>query len=117
MAVPLDRIGWRGDTARLLPESVHELQRLARLLQLHGTVRVEIQVHTHGKMGSRRATQLTQDRARVLVSEFVQQGVDPRRLVGVGMGNDHPVGTNRTRRGRAANDRVELHPIGSELAR
>ena len=117
MAVPLERIGWHGDSARLLPESVHELQRLARLLQLHGSVELEIHVHTHGKMSARRAQELTEERARALVSEFVQQGVDPRRLTGVGMGNEHPVGTNRTRRGRAANDRVELHPVGYDRGR
>jgi len=51
---------------------------------------------------------LSATRAISVVKRFVAQGIDPTLLVGAGFGEYHPVATNGTVEGRAANRRVSI---------
>ncbi len=99
------------DKATLLPQSLAVLSRVADLLQQHPYLRVEVQSHTDDRGPKQRRYALSAERAQAVVSQLVKLGVDPRRLRAVGLGPDQPVASNRSKAGRAKNDRIELHLI------
>ena len=52
--------------------------------------------------------ELSYKRALAVKNELVSQGIDPARLIAVGMGEQNPLATNETALGRAQNRRIEL---------
>ena len=70
--------------------------------------KVEVGVHVDA-MGSRRWKHgLSRRRAKVVMTELVERGVDAGRLVAKGYGPEVPVATNKDKPGRYKNRRVEL---------
>ncbi len=70
--------------------------------------RIEVGVHVDS-MGSRRWKHgLSRRRAKMVVAELVERGVDAGRLVGRGYGPEVPVAPNKDKPGRFKNRRVEL---------
>ncbi len=106
---PLVGVRFVGETARLRPDAQPTIARVAGVLMAYPHLRVEIQAHSQGRRPVKKAWELTQDRAEAIKRQLVELGADPRTLTAVGMGPDHPIGSNGTRAGRVANDRVELH--------
>ena len=47
-------------------------------------------------------------RASQVVSHLVSRGIDPKAIAPVGLGEHFPVEDNETKRGRAANRRIEI---------
>ena len=95
----------------LLAESLPMLNRVARTLRMADHLQFQVEAHVHSQYGEREAAALTEDRATRLVSELVSLGIDPRRLRARGMGSSQPIASNRTRRGRALNERVEIRLV------
>ena len=90
------------------PESFAELDRAARMLLEHPTLRLEVRGHTDA-VGSDRANQrLSQARAAAVRDHLVAAGVDAARIVAQGYGESMPVASNETEEGRALNRRVEV---------
>jgi chemotaxis protein MotB len=58
--------------------------------------------------------ELSTARASSVVRLFVENGVDPARLVAVGYGENHPVESNDTPEGRARNRRVTVMILSQE---
>ena len=54
---------------------------------------------------------LSLDRANEVKSHLVDKGVDANRLSTVGFGEDKPKESNKTRKGRIANRRVEFKVV------
>ena len=50
-------------------------------------------------------------RANIVKSYLVGQGVSPKRVKAVGMGEEDPIESNRTATGRRANRRVEVELV------
>ncbi|MCH9686188.1 MAG: OmpA family protein [Deltaproteobacteria bacterium] len=71
--------------------------------------RIEIQGHRgdHGQDAFGRKP--TQRRAEEVRDSLISRGIDARRLTAVGYGEERPIEPNRTARGRAANERIEVH--------
>ncbi|HUH01199.1 MAG TPA: OmpA family protein [Kofleriaceae bacterium] len=84
------------------------LDELAELLEQSSFVVVEIGAHTDSKPGEKKARELTEKQAAVLVQYLTDKGVDPSQVKGVGYGMDEPRAPNKTSRGRGENRRVEL---------
>ena len=51
---------------------------------------------------------LSDERAKTVVAELVKLGIDAKRLVGEGYGDQHPVADNATEEGRAKNRRISM---------
>ena len=74
-----------------------------------GTVQVEGHTDNVGKPEKNRT--LSQDRAHAVKSYLVKKGVDEKRLVAMGFGQETPADTNDTPAGRDNNRRVEFKII------
>ena len=99
--------------ATVQAESFPELDRAARLLTEHPTLRLEVGGHTDA-VGSQRANQrLSQARANAVRDYLVAAGVEPTRMTARGYGESVPVASNDDAAGRALNRRVEVRLEGA----
>lgn len=97
------------DRDEVKPESAPTLAEIAGLLRADPAIRLEIVGHTDAKGGAGYNAELSQRRARNVVTALVGgHGIDPARLQARGAGAAEPVGPNDTEEGRAKNRRVEL---------
>jgi chemotaxis protein MotB len=58
--------------------------------------------------------ELSMARAYAVLKFFQEQGIDPKRLAGIGYGENHPAADNSTPEGRAKNRRIEIDMIRTE---
>ena len=94
--------------ADLRPESVIEINRVAKLMQEHPELEFEVQGHCDNTGSDAVNDPLSQQRAEVIVNALVQQGIAQSRLTPVGKGSHDPIAPNNTEEGRAKNRRVEF---------
>ena len=95
--------------ADIKPESKPQLDEMAKLLQAHPALKVDIVGHTDNQ-GSLAANEtLSLQRAQAVVAALVRDGkVDSKRLVARGVASLAPLANNASDAGRAKNRRVEL---------
>lgn len=98
------------DTNRseIRPESHPELDRAARMLVEHPTLRLEVGGHTDAVGSDRLNERLSQARASAVLDYLVEAGVEADRISARGYGENRPVASNDTDEGRARNRRVEV---------
>jgi len=97
------------DKAVIKPESAPVLAEMAKLLSGNPALNVFIVGHTDNTGTYEHNMQLSQERAKAVVSTLVtQHGIVAARLTAVGVGPVAPVASNDTEEGRAKNRRVEL---------
>ncbi|MCB9728983.1 MAG: OmpA family protein [Deltaproteobacteria bacterium] len=105
-----DPIPFDPKTNQPSPTSFVLLRNLARFIQANPSwKRIRIDVHVGGR--DRDAVALlaaSQARAEALIRFLVIEGVPPHRLEAHGVGITQPVADNKTKAGRAANERVEF---------
>jgi outer membrane protein OmpA-like peptidoglycan-associated protein len=93
----------------LMPESRVALEEVAQRLKDNPTVIAEISGHTDSRGTARRKLTLSQkwaDNVRLyLINTF---GFPNERLISKGYGKQFPIDTNKTKVGRANNNRIEL---------
>jgi outer membrane protein OmpA-like peptidoglycan-associated protein len=90
------------------PTSFATLNLLAEAANRCSTVVVEIEGHTDAE-GTVERNQLLSDRRANSVRDYlVRAGVDPRRLVAIGYGQQKNIAPNTTAEGRAKNRRIEF---------
>ena len=94
--------------ADLKPESVIEINRIAKLMQEHPELNFEVQGHCDNTGSDNVNDPLSQERAEVIVAALVKQGIASDRLTAVGKGSHSPIADNSTAEGRAKNRRVEF---------
>ncbi len=69
----------------------------------------KVEGHTDS-VGSAKLNQtLSENRAKAVMDYLATKGIDATRLTSKGFGKDNPIASNRTRRGRAQNRRVEIN--------
>lgn len=106
--LPDKRIPFEPSSDKLTADSLRVLDRMADLLQAYPNVHIEIEGHTDAT-GDRDANlRLSQLRANAVRDHLVSRGVDFDQLTAYGYGEGLPTADNRTRRGRAANRRIEF---------
>jgi len=98
-----------------VPESSYiDLNRAATAALQDPNVTVVVKGYTddHGSDGYNR--QLSEFRANIVKSYLVGQGVSPKRVKAVGIGEESPIESNMTEAGRRANRRVEVEIRGQK---
>ncbi|EAY30408.1 OmpA family protein [Microscilla marina] len=94
--------------ARLLPASFPELDKLVNLLTTHPQIKVRIMGHTDNVGTDTRNLQLSNRRAKSVVTYLKKQGIRANRLTFKGFGESRPIDSNVTKEGRQKNRRVEF---------
>ncbi|MCR4828490.1 MAG: OmpA family protein [Bacteroidales bacterium] len=94
--------------ADLKPESMVEINRIAKLMKERKDLKFEVQGHCDNTGSDKVNDPLSQKRAEAIVAELVKQGIDKSRLTAVGKGSHSPIADNSTDEGRAKNRRVEF---------
>jgi outer membrane protein OmpA-like peptidoglycan-associated protein len=93
------------------PESMGEINRIAKLMQDNPDLKFSVEGHTDNT-GSAAANQTLSDaRSKAVVDKLVEMGVAKDRLTSAGKGQNSPIADNGTDEGRAKNRRVEFVKI------
>jgi len=107
-------------SARLSPDAVQVLERLAAILRPFPHA-LRIEGHTDNVPIATREFpsnwELSAARAASVVHLFMHQGIDAQRMTVVGLGEYHPAADNATVEGRNRNRRVVVAVIGSAAER
>ncbi len=94
---------------RITLESVPTLDRLAAFLLFEPTIRVQIIGHTDSdEKASGDNLRLSATRAEAVRTQLLARGVEPDRLITLGLGHTDPIADNLTKTGKAANRRIEF---------
>lgn len=94
--------------ATLRPDAKPVVEEIAKLLSQNPALKLSVEGHTDTVGGAKANKKLSEDRARAVVAALVEQGIDAKRLISKGFGQEKPVASNDTDDGRAKNRRVEL---------
>jgi outer membrane protein OmpA-like peptidoglycan-associated protein len=101
-------INFDSDSDKLRDESKPTLDLVVQVLKQHPDWKLTIEGHTDSTATAEHNQQLSVARANSVKAYLVAAGTDAARLTPAGFGATHPVASNDTQLGRAANRRVEL---------
>jgi outer membrane protein OmpA-like peptidoglycan-associated protein len=88
------------------------LDQVGAVLSEHPEITVlQVEGHTDNVGEAERNKGLSQERANGVKAYLVTKGVDEKRLVAVGFGQEKPADTNDTPAGRENNRRVEFNIV------
>lgn len=102
------------DTARatIKRRSYPVLKQVIAVLKSNPNIRLRIEGHTDSRGGAGYNKRLSQRRANSVRRFLIRRGnTAPSRLTAKGWGEEKPITTNKTARGRAKNRRVEFHIV------
>lgn len=110
--VVMKSVGFERSTTKLLPGSYEELDRLAKFMQAHPEVKIELSGHTDNG-GVPKANQLlSEERVATVKNYLVSKGVSADRIIGKGYGGRKPIAPNDSEENKSKNRRVEVKIIG-----
>ncbi|HUB32008.1 MAG TPA: OmpA family protein [Bryobacteraceae bacterium] len=95
-------------SAKLLPTSETQLNRIAATLKANSDVNMKLSGYTDNVGSANNNLQLSQQRANNVMAELVHKGVSSNRLTATGYGDQNPIASNSTATGRAMNRRVSV---------
>lgn len=84
------------------------LDEAVKILSEHSDVKVEIHGHTDSSGGADRNLELSTQRAMSVKNYLISKGISADRLTSKGFGEAQPMVSNKTKKGRAQNRRIEF---------
>ncbi len=106
--VVLNNIYFKTDKAKLLPESMDELNKLYDLLSKHNAMKIQINGHTDNIGTDEYNKNLSKNRAKAVADYLISKNINAERISHKGFGSGKPIKTNLTEEGRSKNRRVEF---------
>jgi outer membrane protein OmpA-like peptidoglycan-associated protein len=94
--------------ADIKPESQPIIDEVTKLLNTNPDLKLAVEGHTDNVGTPNYNRQLSEARARSVVSALTTRGIGGQRLKSAGYGQDKPIADNGSEEGRAKNRRVEL---------
>ena len=109
MVLSDDSVKFTVDSSKISPEAQQRLTDFAdKLKNDNRNVYLEIQGHTDSRGGDSINSKLGEERAEAVRLFMNQHGVPLNRMATISYGKQDPVGSNKTKAGRAQNRRVVL---------
>lgn len=105
--VPVHNLFFSTSNSGLLPESMPELSRLAKII-IDNNLKIEISGHTDAVGTPQQNQQLALERAASVKDFLIRQGCSSESLSIVSYGSTKPVAKNDTEANKAKNRRVEI---------
>ncbi len=87
------------------------LDQVAAALKSNPTLKIMIEGHTDDVGPAERNLKLSDARANAVRQALIEREVDAARLEAVGYGESRPIASNKTKKGRASNRRVEFNIV------
>jgi outer membrane protein OmpA-like peptidoglycan-associated protein len=105
-------IHFKAGSSVILDKSYPLLKDIGDIMKDHPEViKVRVEGHTDSKGNNKKNKELSQARAEAVVTYLVSHGIDAKRMVAEGFGEENPVASNKTKDGREENRRVEIHVL------
>ena len=105
-----DKVFFDTGRATILAKSNGLLDQVAAVLAQHPEIAaLQVEGHTDNVGNAERNKVLSQDRANAVKAYLVKAGIEEKRLVPVGFGQERPADTNDSPAGRDNNRRVEFN--------
>ncbi|HEY3441609.1 MAG TPA: OmpA family protein [Paludibaculum sp.] len=101
-------INFETASAAIRPDSMPQLEQVARMMKSAAALRLEVAGHTDNVGTPESNLKLSDARAKSVAGALTKMGVVADRLMPKGYGQAVPVADNRTDEGRAKNRRVEM---------
>ncbi|MCB0653854.1 MAG: OmpA family protein [Saprospiraceae bacterium] len=106
--IQLKNVYFKADSSSITAESYEALNNIYDFLSTNKDVAIEIGGHTNSKPSHDFADNLSNERAKSVMTYLVNKGIDPKRIKYKGYGKRNPISTNSTPEGRKLNQRVEI---------
>ena len=104
-----DSVYFAYNKAEILARSTQLLDQIAKTLERTAAIKkVRIGGHTDSRGNDDYNRELSDRRANAVMEALVARGIDAGRLEAIGYGEDSPIDSNKTSKGRASNRRVEF---------
>ena len=103
-----DRLLFETGSARLEPQSVEQLENVAEILKAYPEVSIKLGGYTDNTGDAEANLKLSTERAESVRKELTDLGINKARLESEGYGEEHPVASNNTEKGRAQNRRISI---------
>lgn len=87
------------------------LDQIGAVMKANPEIKVRIEGHTDSRGPASYNLKLSDGRAKSVRQSLIERDVDPGRMVGIGYGETRPIASNKSRKGRAANRRVEFNIV------
>ena len=94
--------------ATLKLESMGVINEIVKLMKEHPEINFSVEGHTDSDGDAKFNIDLSEQRANTVVNELIARGIDDKRMVAKGFGEDVPVADNTSPEGKANNRRVEF---------
>ncbi len=104
----VDRLQFDADSTDILKASEAILDDVYQFMINNPSLVIEVGGHTNGIPPHSYCDRLSKARARNVASYLVRRGIPAKRISYKGYGKRKPIATNRTKEGRAKNQRVEI---------
>jgi len=100
--------------SKIMRDSYELLDQVADAISSASKVKIRIEGHTDSRGSAAYNLKLSQRRADSVKRYLVKKGIAEERLNSVGYGESQPISSNRTKKGRAMNRRVEFNLVKGE---
>jgi outer membrane protein OmpA-like peptidoglycan-associated protein len=103
-----DRVYFVSGSDKLDKQSNHQISETAALLNAYQKINIAIRGHSDNKGSFKKNSILSLLRSGNMKKALVNLGIDSKRIQIEGIGDQEPIASNKTKRGRRNNRRIDL---------
>jgi outer membrane protein OmpA-like peptidoglycan-associated protein len=103
-----DRVYFDSGSSELKKQSSYQIAATAALLNTYKDIKIAIRGHSDNRGSSKKNSLLSLLRGGSMKKALTDLGIDPNRIQIEGLGDQEPIASNKTKRGRRNNRRIDL---------
>ncbi|MCK5902865.1 MAG: OmpA family protein [Cocleimonas sp.] len=113
-AIIFDRVYFKTGSPLLNKKSTYQIAATAAILNTYQDINIVIRGHSDNQGSFKLNTELSLMRSRSMKKALVQYGINGKRIKIEGLGEVEPIASNKTKRGRRRNRRIEIMIQGTQ---